>query len=363
MVQQTYNPHIIGIWLAFEPQVWFLIIFTTFCVAVVVKLSFWQQNRRKLSYRPSMLQSLEMQMKILLGQPLTASQLTRHPSSLLKSVLGIWWFVCLIFYTVYNTNLITSLITPGSPKEPQTLQELLNCGYSFRTASTRSAVLDLITNSDDEEIQQVKLRLEEQISSSVAYLVEESALYEIDWAGYGVSKIKIIAERLFLTGFAWPAEKHATYLSKMNRAISAMNAVGLIKKWYQHYAHDGKKLEGRFTLREKIGQANLNLKLLQGAFIFLMIGYLIASITVVLEYVHLRYHFRFLTPNELTALTSWAYKKIRKPGQHLPLPELLKMSSDIANSVGPQYPYLDELKGCPAKFPLTQPSGPWPYLE
>ena len=329
-----------------------------------MKLGFWRQNRRKLSYKPSMFQSLEMQLKILLGQPLTTSQITKCPSSLLKSLLGIWWFVCLIFSTVYNTNIITSLISPGSPKQPQTLRDLLYLGYSFRVASPRSAVLDLISNSDDEEIQQVKSRwADEQISSLVAYLVEESALYDIDWAGYGVSKTKIIAERLSLTGFAWPAEKHATYLHKMNRAIRAMSAVGLIEKWYQRYTNNGKKLEDRFTLREKIGQVNLDLKLLQGAFIFLMIGYFLALMAFVGEYLHLRFQFRYLTPSDFVILTKWACSKIRQPLKKLPGPQLFEMSSDTENLKRLEYPYLDELQGRRANFFQTTSHGSWPYLE
>ncbi|CAG7827216.1 unnamed protein product [Allacma fusca] len=315
IVQKRTDLYILGIWLAFAPEVWPLIIFTIISIAIIIKLIMWRTNHRKRTYKPSTVESLEISIQPLLGQPLAQSQIPKKPRRLLKLVLGIWWFSCLIISTVYNTNLITSLINPVSPKEPESLEDLLISGYRFKVGSKQSAVSDLISKGyNDTVIKQIQDRLltEEGYYFPIAYIVEESAVAGIDWKEKGLSSIRIIRERLFLTGYGWLLKKQAPYKDKLNTAISQLSAGGCVQYWYEKFTRSEKKpLDSRFRLREQIGQVKLNLELMQGAFIFLILGSCLAGLVLGGEIIHSKYTFRFFTRREILGFSKYLFHKVQ----------------------------------------------------
>lgn len=202
----------------------------------------------------------------------------------------------LIIGILYNTSLITSLITPVTLKEPETINELIEQGYLFKLGCKQSVVHGILqqqTNFEGEEEEEgntydngfghenfyyykkgktlmsnkinnpfklIRERLitehnnnngeeqqkegttrasssttgEESSTTKIVYVVEESNVEEIDWAkSYGFSSGKrIIQERLFLTPYSWALKKGAPYKRKFDFTIDQLVSVGLINYWY-----------------------------------------------------------------------------------------------------------------------------------
>ena len=240
--------------------------------------------------------------------------MTKNSRLLMKLILGIWWFVCITIGTLYNTSLITSLINPVTPKEPESLHELLQFGYKFVMGCKQGVVFELLHQLGQENqvlgnnvaFKLIKERLipyEEQDRGSgmIAYVMEESAVQEINWkALHGFRHIRMIKERLFLTGYGWAIKSEAPYKEKIDTALGGLASAGLIDYWYSLYQFSSKEPKNaKFKLRKKLGQIHLNLEILQGAFIFLLLGCTMAGIVFLIELWYKHYTFRFFTFEEI----------------------------------------------------------------
>lgn len=367
VVQKKRDSFALGIWLAFNPEVWPLILLLIAIISFLFHIIIYQytlerpkKNRagkwalsaylrrhhyegRRKPVHVTMFEALEITLQPLVGQPLSATQITHRPRRLLKILLAIWWFSCLIITTLYNTSLITSLINPVSPKEPEALQDLLDFGYNFKPAGKQGAFFELVRSvidslpSEEEgeeyldphpasEEERVTVSLIKQISdrlildgsrsrSLVAFVIEESAVKRIKWdkKEIGFSQIKVIRERLFLTTYAWPTQRHAPFKEKIDIALGRLNSAGLVEYWYQQFI--GKrdiKSGSQFRLREKLGQINLNMQVLQGAFIFLVFGYGFGALVLGVEQLTKRYRFRFFTKKEIVGFSKAVFRSMRK---------------------------------------------------
>lgn len=369
MVEKKSDLFALGIWLAFNPEIWPLLLLIIAIISFLFHIIIYQytldspENKNskpkwalstflhrqyreeiKKPLHVSMFEAFEVTLQPLLGQPLSATQITHRPRRLLKLLLIIWWFSSLIISTLYNTSLITSLINPISPKEPESLQDLLDFGYRFKAAGKQGAFFELVksvseipgANGDDDETdipaeellngasneERKTVRLIKQISdrlltegsgrstSLIAYVIGESAVKGIKWdkKEIGFSQIKIIRERLFLTTYAWPTQRHAPFKKKIDSALGRLNSAGLIEYWYHEFGRrDSKEPRSvELRLREKLGQIHLNMQVLQGAFIFLVFGHAFGGLILGVEHLTKRYKFRFFTKDELC----YFYKKI-----------------------------------------------------
>jgi len=135
----------------------------------------------------------------------------------------------------------------------------------------------------------------------LAFAVEESTVDEVKWdrEEIGFERIKVIRERLFLTGYGWPIPLKAPYKRKIDIALVRLASFGLIDHWYANFSHKEKEHTGqKFKLRESLGEIHLNLRVLQGAFIFLCFGWILATLCFILEHVTKKYNFRFYTCSE-----------------------------------------------------------------
>jgi hypothetical protein len=359
VVEKSNNIFILGIWLAFEPEVWPVIILLIAIISLLFKiiisrstltgpleeirklnlkqlsLSFYMQKRFALPQKKPalvrMFEALEITLQPLLGQPLNPSQISYNPRRLLKLLLIIWWFSCLIITTLYSTSLITSLINPVRPREAESLQDLIDFGYRFKLENNQGPVYELIAsvpetvqedlsvraepdpskNVTDDHMKTIKLlrMIKERLIVNdttnyklVAYIVEESAVKTIHWGdrNIGFGDITIIRERLFLNGYGFPLKSQAAYKEKIDTALARLGASGLIDHWYTQTNSDHKQAVGnKFRLRKKLSHVNLDLKILQGAFIFLMIGCTFSGLVFGLEHITKRYQFRFYSKQEI----------------------------------------------------------------
>ncbi|CAL8095307.1 unnamed protein product [Orchesella dallaii] len=364
VVQKKSDLFALGIWLAFNPEIWplilLLIAIISFLFHIIINQytlerprptnikgkwalsTYLERHILQAARKPihvAMFEALEITLQPLLGQPLSTTQITPRPRRLLKLLLTIWWFSCLIISTLYNTSLITSLINPISPKEAEALKDLLVFGYSFKPAGKQGAFFELIKTamvdediSDDqvtpptvssEEMNTVRLikQISERLvgdgatpTSSIAYVIEESAVKGIKWyqKEIGFSQIKVIRERLFLTTYAWPVQRHAPFKQKIDTALGRLNAAGLILFWYDDGHKNKEPKSGKFRLRQKLSQINLNMQVLQGAFIFLLFGHGLGAVVLGVEHLTKRYTFRVFTKKQIIGFCKMVYFGIKK---------------------------------------------------
>jgi hypothetical protein len=229
-------------------------------------------------------------------------------------VYPVYQHLTFLIGTLYNTSLITSLINPVAPKVPESLHDLLEFDYKFVMGCKQGVVYELLQHGQEDQLignnvafKLIRERLvpfEQEKGGGMiatAYVMEESAVKEIDWRRlYGFRNIQIIKERLFLTGYAWAIRSEAPYKSKIDTALGNLASSGLIQYWYSSNNHREKEPSDRkFKLRKKLGQIHLNLEILIGAFIFFLFGCTMAGFVFIGEILHKHYTFRFFTFEEI----------------------------------------------------------------
>jgi len=292
-----------------------------------------------------MYEALEITLQPLLGQPLYQSQITANPRRILKLLLILWWFASLIITTLYSTSLITSLINPVRSREPESLKDLIDYGYYFKLENNQGSVFELIAsipetpkvpvdeefprsfensqnNLTDDQQKTIKLLLKikqrlvknTQGVSLVAYIMNESSVKSFNWTGRNISPghLKIIRERLFLNGYGFAMKPQTSYKEKIDTALSRLDSSGLIDYWYSFLnlqdKQDKQVIGNKFRLRQKLSHVKLDLKILQGAFIFLVFGCGFSAVVFGVEHITKRYRFQMYTLQEVRSFLS----KIKK---------------------------------------------------
>lgn len=319
VVQKPKNIFVLGIWLAFQPQVWPIILllivimsslfelitndeFPPFhcclkkgakknklSLSIMIDEAIKESKRKTLIVR--MFAGCFLTLQPMFGQPLNSSQTMYQPRRF-KMLLVLWWFSCLIITTLYSTSLISSLINPVITTEPKSVRELINSGYHFKLGGRHAAVKELINtssttvdnlfesgskfrppapNPDTDKMTKLLEMIRERLllpthqpvnPNLVAYIVEESGIGNEN--DLQLTNMKVMEERLLITGYAFSLKKNVHYKRKLDVGLGRLNAGGLISHWASKYVNNMNKVLGRkFRLRERLGQITLNLKILQ----------------------------------------------------------------------------------------------------
>ncbi|XP_063886436.1 ionotropic receptor 93a-like [Scylla paramamosain] len=245
---------------------------------------------------------------ILLGQNLP-HQLPNSSAS--RVMVAAWLAFALIFATAYRGNLTAYLTLPKYPSRPETLPQLVDVVKRVTIPQYGSSFLDFYSQSDSPVFKKlaslltvgtsVMQGLQEAIDNKQAHLggrrYLQQVIAESFTMGDGSTRLYLGKESVFPGPSGWPVPHDAPYKAALDRWIMAAIEAGLYEKWVadtimetkarsQRRQRESRNQEEKIEVIEESSGASpeaLSLLHLQGAFVILGLGTLLAAVINGLE--------------------------------------------------------------------------------
>ncbi|XP_045111736.1 glutamate receptor 2-like [Portunus trituberculatus] len=305
MAKPTQRPRWQSLYYPLSHEVWLIVLATVFFVPVVyISVNFVQQaiHGEKLWSAGRVFQDMA---GLILGQslPYEVSWFTSN-----RILLAAWLVFVIVFGSVYKGNLTAHLTLPKYPSRPETLKELVETvdkvtmpdyGESFlkyfrRSNSPLFIALGNLMELGPNAVEglQRALRAKEAHVSGRRYLKYQVA----DKFGNedGTNRLYVGRETVFPGHSGWPIPHDAPYSEQLDNSIMAVLEAGLYEKWTSDILAKT-IMERKRRLRQpqqgdhqkdsapKKSSQSLTITHTQGAFILLLLGLILSTITFAAE--------------------------------------------------------------------------------
>ncbi|XP_071539786.1 glutamate receptor-like [Panulirus ornatus] len=291
----------------FAGNLWMIIIPFTFVAGVIVwllqRMWFWLSGYPYIRLDRALFYSWG----VLLQEPVSYSS-----ASVSDQVFVGWWLLsCLIISTAYRSSLVAHLSVQSKYLPINTFQDLLNHeGWSWGGFPLRGTTFLFFNQSTDAVIQEVYKNLQiyevekgmdQVMAEGFSYIAHEKRIrnYILPYYQdkYGNSLLHLsTTEYPVLGGNSWGMRQGAPFIGQIRMMKQLLIETGLIDHWMddviqiraEHITQRSKAFEDKHSETED-GQVVLRLDHLQGTFYLLLLGYIVASITLLGERLALRH--------------------------------------------------------------------------
>ncbi|KPI95866.1 Glutamate receptor delta-1 subunit [Papilio xuthus] len=229
-----------------------------------------------------------------------------------RLVVGTWWLVVLVVVTTYSGNLVAFLTFPKQEVPVTTVAELLENKEVYTWSIKKGSFLEMeLKNSDEPKY--ISLLKGAELLTSVASVegnhrsvLDKSTLNRvrkqrhviIDWKmrlSYVMRVATLATDRCDFTISAeeFMDEKVAMivpagspYLPVINKEIYRMHKAGLITKWLSNYLPKRDRCWKTTMASQEIDNHTVNLRDMQGSFFVLFLGFFLAFIVLLMEWMY-----------------------------------------------------------------------------
>ncbi|XP_013173619.1 PREDICTED: glutamate receptor ionotropic, delta-1 isoform X1 [Papilio xuthus] len=229
-----------------------------------------------------------------------------------RLVVGTWWLVVLVVVTTYSGNLVAFLTFPKQEVPVTTVAELLENKEVYTWSIKKGTYLEMeLKNSDEPKY--ISLLKGAELLTSVASVegnhrsvLDKSTLNRvrkqrhviIDWKmrlSYVMRVATLATDRCDFTISAeeFMDEKVAMivpagspYLPVINKEIYRMHKAGLITKWLSNYLPKRDRCWKTTMASQEIDNHTVNLRDMQGSFFVLFLGFFLAFIVLLMEWMY-----------------------------------------------------------------------------
>ncbi|KAK3865159.1 hypothetical protein Pcinc_029215 [Petrolisthes cinctipes] len=213
-----------------------------------------------------------------------------------KLWLVVWWLSVDILAAAYTSNLVAVLTVPTFPKVFQTVQELAtDDGIKIAMLDYGSAIPMFLRTSQNPTMAALGDKLNMIPITNLFHLYEDIMANEMKKGGYAlivfgdyidflrqkynIMKVTyVMKERIYWSSLSWFLRRHTPYTSTLSEALMHLQETGVLDNLYR--IHMGRIFNPDTQVR---GDGVLNLNHLQGAFILLGIGLVLASVSQMVE--------------------------------------------------------------------------------
>ncbi|KAK3853769.1 hypothetical protein Pcinc_039703 [Petrolisthes cinctipes] len=208
--------------------------------------------------------------------------------------LVVWWVAVVILSAAYTGNLVAVLTVPVFPKFIYTVQDLALADVRMLMLDYGSSIPSYLRTSNNPTLAALGTKLDINPITNPTDLYKQSIVDVMtgrhalivfgDYIDYLRAKHGVMAytyvvkERIFGAALSWFLPRHTPYTTTISDALMQLTETGVMDKLYQ--MHRSNVITPNTQIR---GDGVINLGHMQGAFILLGLGAVVAFFTLIQE--------------------------------------------------------------------------------
>ena len=298
---------------AFRAPTWCLIFLAagSFTIAITALMRLGAElhfHQFRLSSYSTILATFSFTMKSYMRQsdPKFEKKISKTTGTM-KALLIFWLFYVMIVGFMYESKLLSTLVSPAVEKVPATFEELIGFNYTIIYFTTKDAAYQTMKNSSNQVYRDLvrvsqltrdprrcmKATLQKPKTACLIY--DTFAKLVMDTGSY--RKYRMATAQTFFVGATWLLHKDFLFTQNFNVVIQRVAFMGLVDKWYRNYNAEVRrerilsKEEDTVTTEDKEYELCMKsetctskLKYLIFVFYPLLTAMLLAIVTSVIEY-------------------------------------------------------------------------------
>jgi hypothetical protein len=280
-------PEYLCLFLPFHPVLWLA------CgVSIIVTATFWYLTKLKLTGRASYIHVLLNAFAVFLAVPLRSHIFHKHG----RIFFFTWMYSSMVLTAIYQSSLITYLMSPQFYKDIDTLQDFDKSGLRLVMfpGIKESALLDTLNPlrvSLNKKTTTTTQNFSACIHNAIRYRDRGCAFNQLsaDWTvrqeqyfSDGVPQLHLMSECLSWYAEAYEVRRDSPFLPYFNTVISRVTESGLTRKWRDDVRYTVIAQERRIH-RASNQKLKLQLMHFQAAFFSLIIGLLMSMLVFLWE--------------------------------------------------------------------------------
>ncbi|XP_014095980.3 ionotropic receptor 93a isoform X1 [Bactrocera oleae] len=216
-----------------------------------------------------------------------------------RLVIGVWWIVVIVLVTTYSGNLVAFLtfpqFQPGIDYFFQIFSSSSGQQFGLRNGSYFEKYATQITTRDDFRDYVQRATIYNNIQGEDIGAVQDGKRINVDWrinlqliiqkqfekykeCKFSLGRDNFVAEQIGLI-----VPRDSPYLQLINDQITRLFQMGFIERWHQINLPSMDKCSGHGGMRQ-IMNHKVNLDDMQGCFMVLLFGFIIALFILFIEY-------------------------------------------------------------------------------